>query len=183
MAKVLAIRGWNAILNIHERRIPASLPDAGALLETLAGPSDRLWPHERWPAMILDRGLSVGSAGGHRAIRYRLAEHVPGRRIDFTFEAMPHLRLFRGHHRFEVIEDDDAVLLRHTIDVRTSPATWIHWKIFIEAIHDALIEDAFDKAERGLGVTGRPRSRWPLRVRLLRWWRALQAKRMPGSPR
>lgn len=184
MVKVLAVRGWNAILNIHERRIPVTALAAGPLLESLASPEDRLWPNEIWPPMVLAHGLSVGSSGGHRATRYRVSAHVPGHRVEFTFDAMRHLRLFRGRHWFEIIDDDDAIFLRHTIDVRTCPRTWAYWKIFVEPVHDAVIEDAFDKAERNLGVTDPRRSRWPVRVRLLRWLRARQAKRAPqrGTP-
>ncbi len=35
--------------NVHERLIPASPKAVGALVDSLAGPDDRVWPKGRWP--------------------------------------------------------------------------------------------------------------------------------------
>ena len=91
------------------------------------------------------------------------------------FQPMEHLTDFRGRHYFEVLALGGSVKLRHSIDVETSFRTWIYWKLFIERIHDALLEDAFDKAERSAGLDRPRRSRWSPVVRLLRWLRARQA--------
>ena len=56
-----------------------------------------------------------------------------------------------------------------TIDVDTNFATWVQWKLVIEPLHDALLEDALDKAERETGLPAPHRSVWSLRVRFLRW--------------
>ena len=105
-------------------------------------------------------------------IRYRVTEYVPGRRVEFEFEPMEHLCRFSGRHYFEVAARPAHTILRHTIDVETNLANWIYWKIFIERIHDAVIEDAFDKAERFAGVPHPRKSRWSLYVRFLRWLRS-----------
>jgi hypothetical protein len=175
MSKLCVFRGWSAILNIHERTLAVEAETAGRLLDSLSSRDDLLWPRETWPPMVLDRGLTPGSRGGHSVIRYSVGEFVPGRRVEFEFQAMPALPGFRGRHYFEVMPRRGRVLLRHTIDVETGFRTWLYWKVFIERLHDALIEDAFDKAERNAGVDRPHLSRWPLSVRLLRRLRARKA--------
>jgi len=161
--------------------LPISLEAGGRILESLGSGDDLLWPREQWPPMILDRGLEPGSRGGHGPIRYRVAEHVPGRRVEFEFEKTARLRMFRGRHYFEVIPRGGEVILRHTIDTDTDFATWVRWKLIIEHLHDALLEDAFDKAERSAGLPAPHRSRWPIRVRILRWKVQRQAAKTPQT--
>jgi len=169
MSKLRIFRGWRAVLNVHERRLPIAPETAGHLLDSVSSADDRLWPGELWPPMVLDRGLAPGSSGGHAMVRYAVSEHVPGRRVEFEFRPMARLATFRGRHYFEVLPRGGQTLLRHTIDVDTGFATWLQWKLVVEHLHDALLEDAFDKAERSAGVPAPHRSRWPLRVRFLRW--------------
>jgi hypothetical protein len=65
------------IHNTHERTLPAGgMP--GSLIDGLAGDDDRLWPHDRWPAMRFDGGLQEGNHGGHGPIRYRVLELLEG---------------------------------------------------------------------------------------------------------
>jgi hypothetical protein len=180
MSKLLVFRSWKAVLNVHERRLPVSPEAAGRILDSLSSGDDLLWPRELWPPMVLDRGLAPGSRGGHGPIRYRVAEYVPGRRIEFEFLPTARLRTFCGRHYFEVLPRGAQVILRHTIDADTDFATWVHWKLVVEHLHDALLEDAFDKAERTAGVPAPHRSRWPLRVRFLRW---LVRRQAAGKPR
>ncbi|MEM1418366.1 MAG: SRPBCC family protein, partial [Myxococcota bacterium] len=50
----------------------------------------------------------------------------------------------------------------------SGPLGSLYWSLVVRPLHDALIEDAFDNAERALtGDVARP-ARWSLRVRLLR---------------
>ena len=49
----------------------------GALLDTLGGPADALWPGPQWGATQLDRPLRVGSGGGHGPIRYHVTGDEP----------------------------------------------------------------------------------------------------------
>jgi hypothetical protein len=181
MSKVPIFRWWKAVLNVHERRLPIPPEAAGRILDSLSSRDDLLWPGERWPPMVLDHGLASGSRGGHGLVRYKVSEYVPGRRVEFEFGAMKRLRTFRGRHYFEVLPRGGQVILRHTIDVDTDFATWVQWKLVIEHLHDALLEDAFDKAERKAGLPAPHRSAWPIRVRFLRWLVRRQAARSPQT--
>lgn len=177
MSKLWIFRNCRTIFNVHERMLPIAPESAAQILNSLASVDDRLWPTEFWPPMVLDRGLQLGAQGGHSQIRYHVAEYVPGKRIEFAFDPMVQLSTFRGRHYFEVIARPRGTVLRHTIDCEIGHRQWIYWKIFIERIHDAVIEDAFDKAEREAGLAQPHRSRWSLYVRLLRWLRARQSRR------
>ena len=73
------------IRNVHERTINAPAQALAPLLDGLGGDGDRLWPGEHWVPMVLDRPLAVGADGGHGAIRYRVVEYEPGRRVRFLF--------------------------------------------------------------------------------------------------
>jgi hypothetical protein len=184
MSKLLIFRSWKAILNVHERRLAIPLVTGERILDSLSSGDDLLWPGERWPPMVLDRGLAPGSRGGHGLVRYQVSEYVPGRRIEFEFAPMAssRLRTFRGRHYFELLRRGEQLMVRHTIDVDTDFGTWAQWKLVIEPLHDALLEDAFDKAERSAGLPAPHRSAWSLRVRLLRWLVRRQSanKRQPA---
>jgi len=169
MAKICVVRGWRSALNIHERRLPVPPASVGELLESISGPDDRVWPWEQWPPMVLDRGLEIGSAGGHAIIRYEVSEYAPGRRVEFTFRPMAMLRVFRGRHYFEVLADAGESIIRHTIDVRMDFRTWLVWKMLIEPIHDVVIEDLFDKVERNTGLQQPRQSNKTLYVRFALW--------------
>ncbi|MFC4908454.1 SRPBCC family protein [Actinomadura gamaensis] len=180
-----------AVRNVHERRIAAPVERVGALLETLASADDRFWPVENWPRMRLDGGLAVGSAGGHGPIRYTVAAYVPGRRVRFAFTAP---RGFNGFHELSVrpvgdgaadatdaadasdaaaVADaagfaDAATMLRHTLAMTVTGPARLTWPLAYRWLHDALIEDCFDRVEQS--CTGRidAPARWSRRVRLLR---------------
>ena len=166
------------IMNVHERVIPASEAAIGALIDTLASdPGDRLWPWERWPAQILDRGLTPGSAGGHGPIRYHVIAHDPGRRVRYAFD-----RIFgapvRGHHGFDVVPGDapGESTLRHVMLLDVPPRVTLLWRLGVHAMHDAFLEDALDKAERELtGAVRRP-------ARHSAWVRALRRAFRPRRP-
>ena len=149
----------------HERRIDTPINRVGPLLDTLSSDDDLLWPRERWPAMRFDRPLEVGADGGHGFVRYRVAEYEGGRRIRFEITGPPG---FSGHHEFRITQTGDGSLLAHIIDGRSTWRFTLPWLVAVRWLHDALIEDAFDKAEMELGTLGEPR-RWSRWVRLLRW--------------
>lgn len=153
------------VRNIHERVITASSEQLGTLLDTLASGDDRLWPRERWPAMRFDRPLGVGAVGGHGPIRYFIANYRPQRSILFTFTGPPG---FQGQHGFEIERvDDQRALLRHRLEMVASGRARLSWTLVFCPLHDALIEDALDKAEQQLGQAPLPRN-WSLWVRTLR---------------
>lgn len=167
MAGVISTAIRTAILNVHERELPAPAAAVGALVDGLAQAPDPLWPGERWPPMRLDRPLSVGARGGHGPIRYVVEAHVPGRSVRFRFQAPAG---FHGYHEYVVADaGDGAAILRHTLRMRTSGRARLSWPLLYRPLHDALIEDSLDKAARSLGSTVASPARWSRRVRLLRW--------------
>jgi Polyketide cyclase / dehydrase and lipid transport len=154
------------VRNVHERWIAAPPERVAELIETLGSPGDRLWPHERWVAMKLDRGLEPGSRGGHGPVRYEVARHEPDRLLEFSF---PRSGGFRGVHRFELEPSGDGTTLRHVLEGTTHGRTRVLWPLVIRPLHDALVEDALDKAERE--AAGR---QLPLRA-LSPWARVLRS--------
>lgn len=151
--------------SFHERHIGAPLETIGALIDTLASDDDRLWPHRRWPAMRLDRALGVAANGGHTFIRYDVTAYEPGRSVTFRFKGP---RGLTGTHRFDTTEAGDGTLLSHTIEGKV--ALWFipSWSMVVRPLHDALIEDAMDNAQReAVGPVADPAA-WSWWVRTLR---------------
>jgi hypothetical protein len=152
------------IRNIHQRQCAASAEAAGALLDSLAGPHDRLWPGDAWPPMQLDRGLAVGSRGGHGPIRYSVESYQPGRSVVFRF--LPGVGI-DGVHRFEVLNDGESkATLRHEIDGIAVGSMRIMWPLLVRPLHDALVEDALDNATAALGNGPAPVRRHSVAVRI-----------------
>jgi len=156
------------ILNIHERSMVGPAPVVSELLDGLSGPNDRLWPADRWPPMKLDAPLGVGSAGGHGPVRYCVSEYTPGRKVVFNFDESGLLAGLAGRHWFEVVPNGEQTVLRHVIEASCDFRTWIHWSTVIKPLHNALLEDALDGAERALNPSSQSSSRWNLWVRFLR---------------
>jgi hypothetical protein len=137
------------VYNVHQRLIDAPAAGVGALLDGLASPDDRLWPHDRWPRMQLDGPLAPGAAGGHGPIGYVVDVYEPGRLARFRFTRPPG---FIGHHRFELEPvDADRTILRHVIEMDVAGRAYLAWALAIRHLHDALLEDALDRAERAAG--------------------------------
>ncbi|MER7754107.1 SRPBCC family protein [Kitasatospora sp. NPDC097643] len=155
-----------AVLNIHERVIPATPEEVGALVDGLAGPDDRLWPAARWPRMRLDAPLGPGAAGGHGPIRYTVVGHAPGQWVRFAFTAP---RGFDGFHEFTVrAAPGGGTLLRHTLAMSARGPARLSWPLAFRWLHDALLEDGLDQAQRAFGGTPATPARWSRYVRLLR---------------
>jgi hypothetical protein len=153
------------VLNVHQRLFPADLAQVGALIDSLSSKDDRLWPHESWPRMKFDRVLSVGADGGHGPVRYEVESYEPGRAIFFRFKAPAG---FIGTHGYFVDEDARGVRLQHVLEMETRGPALFSWPLVFRRLHDALIEDSLDKAERTLtGTTRRPAS-WSIAVRAFR---------------
>jgi hypothetical protein len=153
------------IRNIHERVMHAPPTEVGTLIDGLASEHDRLWPSDRWPAIRLDRPLGVSASGGHGFIRYSVSDYEPGRRVEFRFDPRTGLA---GRHWFEVGSREGRTTLRHTLEAAPRGRTRIAWPLIYQWLHDALIEDALDRAE--MATAGRPvrARRWSPWVRLLR---------------
>ncbi|MEV7524422.1 SRPBCC family protein [Streptomyces sp. NPDC091371] len=156
-----------AVYNVHERLLAAKGSEVGALINTIsAAPGDRLSPGRDWPAVSFDRGLAVGSAGGHGPIRYTITAYVPDTWVRFTFTGP---RGFHGFHEFAVLPvDEERTVLRHTLAMRTSGLARVTWPLAWRPLHDAFLEDSLDRAERACtGTVARP-ARWSPYVRVLR---------------
>lgn len=154
------------VKNIHTRDLLASSSKVGELIDSLASKNDKLWPVDQWPPMLFDRPLGVGAAGGHGSARYVVEEYEQGRYIRFRFTEP---RAFVGIHAFDAEEIKPGVVrLRHVIDMRVEGIIWALMIRLTIRLHDALIEDAFDRAEAY--VTSRPMSqrKWSFLVRFLR---------------
>lgn len=161
------------VLNQHFRRFHAPPETMGKLLDTLASRSDAIWPQERWPPMRFDGPIGIGATGGHGPIRYSVQEYDPGRSITFLFHKPEG---FSGTHRFVVKPSAQGCELRHVIAMQVSGGARVSWPFLFRPLHDALLEDALDKAEASVtGESWHPRT-LPLSVRALRW---LAARRKP----
>jgi hypothetical protein len=160
--------GSEAIMihNVHSRELPVPAAEAGRLLDRIASTDDPLWPAPAWPPIRFDRPLQVGADGGHGPIRYAVTEYRPGRLVGLTFADGMGLR---GGHRLEVEPlGPDRCVLRHVIEGRPTGRMRLAWPLMIRWLHDALIEDLLDRAERALGSGPARPARWTPLVRLLR---------------
>ena len=154
------------IRNVHERVINAPLEPLGVLLDGLGQKGDRLWPSRSWPPMVLDRPLALGADGGHDGIYYYVSEYEPGRRVRFTFH--PRTGIIGAHELGLDALDDELSIIRHVIIGRTCWSMSVMFPDAVEPLHDAVIEDLFDNAERETtGTVIRPAT-WSPRVRVLR---------------
>ena len=156
------------VRNVHERLIqtPLAASRAGALIDNLGERDNALWPRDRWPSVRFDRALGVGARGGHGPIRYSVEDYAPGRNVRFRFTAP---RGFDGTHGLDVEQASPGIVrVRHTLEMRLKGAARLSWPFLFRPLHDALIEDALDRAEANLkGVPAVPR-------RLSAWVRCLR---------
>src|SRR3972149_5004392 len=98
--------------------------------------------------MRFDKPLGVGAIGGHGPIRYSVEQYEPGRLVRFRFTGP---RGFRGTHSFIVLSGPDGASLRHEISLRPTGVGRVTWFVVFRPLHDALIEDAMDRASAALG--------------------------------
>lgn len=113
--------------------------------------------------------------GGHGPIRYEVVAYEPGRRVEYDFS--PEGLGLSGSHWFEVVPNEAGVVFRHVIHGRAGPLAWLRWQPVIRWLHDALVRDALDNAERQLtGRIERP-------ARYNRWVRLLRRARSSRLPR
>jgi hypothetical protein len=158
-----------AVHNVHTRRIGADIDRVGALIDTLAGPDDRLWPVHDWMPMRLDGPLALGIRGSHGPARYRVVGYQPGRWVRF---AMLGPGFLRGFHEFSVHPSGDsgATELHHTLALKLGVLGWPIYPLVFKPLHDTVIEQALDSAELAVhGSLARPAARTG------RWFRVLRA--------
>ncbi|WP_298902798.1 hypothetical protein [uncultured Psychroserpens sp.] len=133
------------VINIHKRKIRASQDNVSALFRTLATSNDLIWPIDKWPAIRFKNGLKIGSKGGHGRIRYTIVEFDECTHIKFEFTKPDG---FYGTHALNIkaISENECEI-SHVINARTSLKASFYWLFIIKWLHNALIEDAFDKVE------------------------------------
>ena len=108
----------------------------------------------------------MGAHGGHGPIKYRVTKLMPNKLIEFTFT---HPLGFDGVHWIEVDPSgDEATQIKHCIDINTSGLATLQWIFLIRPLHDALIEDAFDKIENQFASV-KKKTPWNVYVKFLRW--------------
>ena len=152
------------IINVHKREIQQPKSELAKLFGTLATDNDMILATDKWSPMKLDKGLQVGSKGGHGPIKYFVTEYQPEKSITFQFD----LTGFNGFHRFDITElESNKTELSHIIDMTTTGSATFKWTLAIRWLHDAYIEDAFDKVENHF-TKDKKSSKWNLWVRALR---------------
>lgn len=153
------------VLNIHKRTLHQSISKVTELLKSLATENDKIWPKEKWPAMKFEDGIKVGAKGGHGSIRYLVEKCIPSEIIQFRF-LKPNG--FKGIHKFEIIElSPQKTEIKHTVDMSTEGKGTLIWFFAIRSLHNALIEDGFDKIENNFSEIQKSRE-WSVWVKFLR---------------
>jgi len=153
------------VLNVHKRIINQPKNDVAEILKTLATKNDKIWPKEIWPPMKFKDGIKVGAKGGHGPIRYSVEKYNPNKIIQFRF-LKPNG--FKGIHKFEINElSYEKTEIKHTIDIKTVGKGILIWILGIRSLHNALIEDGFDKLENNF-LENQKSTEWNFWVKFLR---------------
>ena len=153
------------VLNIHKRIIEQPKIKVADLFETLATDNDKVWPSEQWPKMKFKEGVKEGSKGGHGPIRYTITKFIPKAYIQFEFTKP---KGFNGYHQLEIKEFEmDKTEIKHTIKINTTGIGILTWALAVRWLHNALIEDAFDKVENQFSENHK-RTAWSFWVKFLR---------------
>lgn len=152
------------IRNVHSVKLEAPAARAGALLDALGSDADLLWPGHRWPPMRIEGALKVGARGSHGPVRYFVEEYLPSRRVKFRFVKPAG---FVGTHTFEVFDEAQGCRLEHRVEIELEGTARLLWPLVFGPLHDALAEDAVDRAVFALGGQ-RPPNVWGWWVSLLR---------------
>jgi len=165
------------VINIHKRFIKAPITKVSELVEQLATDADKIWPYEKWPAIRFKDGLKVGAKGGHGLIKYTITKYKPSEIIQFQFTEP---KGFNGIHEFRISSiNETETEIHHVIDVKLSFLGILQWFVFIRWLHDALIEDAFDKVENQFSTTHK-QSKWNPWVK---FWRRILSKKTKKYPK
>lgn len=156
------------VRNEHERVIEAPAAAVGALIDRLSATDDPLFPTPAWPAMTFDGPLAVGATGGHGPVKYAVTEYEPGRRVRFDF-AEPD----NGFHEISVEPlGERRCRVRHVLETAPRGLDRILWPTVVRPVHDTMVEEVLDNAERAAaGHCAHPvrRSRWVRLLNALDW--------------
>lgn len=153
------------VQNIHKRVLSAPKNKVVELLRTLATENDKVWPKEKWPKMKFKGGIQIGAKGGHGSIKYCVEKYNTNEIIQFRFSKP---NGFKGLHKFEINAlDKSKTEIKHTIKMNTLGKGTLLWLFVIRPLHNALIEDAFDKI--GNNFSNEPKStKWNFWVKFIR---------------
>ena len=152
------------VLNIHKREINQPKYEVAKLFKTLATENDLMLETNKCSPMKLDKGLQVGSKGGHGPKKYFVTDYNEDNSITFQFD----LAGFNGFHKFELRElETNKTELSHIIDMTTTGSATLKWALAIRWLHDAYTEDAFDKVDNYFSANKKS-SKWSWWVRILR---------------
>ena len=153
------------VINIHKRTINQPISKVARLMKTLSYKNDSVWPIEKWFPMKFKEGIKVGAKGGHGPIRYSVEVYNPNKLIQFRFS---NPKGFNGIHKFELKElKDQKTEIIHTIDMNTKGKGTLIWLFAIHSLHNALIEDGFDRMENILSTASK-KTEWNLWVKIIR---------------
>jgi hypothetical protein len=154
------------MINMQRRVIAAPVTVLGRLHDRLAGPDDPLWPATDGEPIRLDRPLGVGASGGHGPFHYTVVAYEPGLRVRFEFSAGSPLH---GYHELWVrpVGRDHAEMV-HILVAQARGAMLLLWPLATRWLHQALIAELLDNAERAATGTVRHPARPSMWVRLLR---------------
>lgn len=154
------------VVNEHTRLLDAPVDDCGYLLDDLGSERDRLWPSDHWPAIRLAPGLTLGAPGGHGPVRYYVEALEPGRRVRFRFTGPEG---FIGYHEFRLeAHGTERTRITHVLAISPVRTARLSWPLVFRHLHDALIEDALDRAEASVAGREAPAPPWSPYVRALR---------------
>jgi len=153
------------VLNIHKRIIYQPQSNIVELIKTLSRENDKVWPKEQWPRMKFNEPIKVGVVGGHGPIGYVVEQYDPDKIIQFRF-LKP--KGFYGIHKFEIESlNPSETQITHTIEMDTYGMGTLLWVFGVRSLHDALIEDAFDKIHNYFSDS-KKETAWSLWGRFLR---------------
>jgi hypothetical protein len=161
------------IYNKHERVVNSSTESLAWTIDNPSGPDESFWPHEKWPPRITPNPIKVGLPASHSngLVQYKVSEYIPGKRISYQFEPAGATAGLDGRHFLEIIARHKYTVIRHIVDADCSLKMWLRWIVFIAPVHNAIIEDTFDKVENRINSNSNKYTRWSLWVKFLRWWR------------
>ena len=164
--KALATLEQANVVSLHQRSLPCTQSAVGRLLAGFDTPGSPLWPEAVWPRDRFEGPMREGSVGGHGATRYRLEHYLPDQEAVFRFIAP---QGYQGVHGFRIQAlEDGRTCLSHFTCLRLSLYHRLMWHLLVRWVHDALIGDLLDGAERHLCGGVRHKRRWKWRVHLIR---------------
>ena len=99
-------------------------------------------------------------------MRHFVTGYEPGRRVEFQFTGPTG---FNGSHSFTATSHSNrSTLLRHELVVSSRGAAVFTWPFFFRPLHNAVIEESFDRALQECGSLPDVAYKRPLWTKMLR---------------